>query len=118
MASGTIVPGTSQSFASEIEKRADYIKTVVFDSPGGSVADAIAMGRLIREHKFATEVGDGKYCASAYTLVFAGGVVRIARQKAIIGVHQIAAVRLAGSAPPSDDWHSRSLRAARVISPI
>ncbi len=33
MASGTIVPGTSQSFASEIEKRADYIKTVVFDSP-------------------------------------------------------------------------------------
>ena len=32
------------------------MKTVVLHSPGGSVHDALAMGRLIREKKFATEV--------------------------------------------------------------
>jgi len=38
----------------------DYIKTVVLNSPGGSIDDALAMGRLIREKKFATEVEAGK----------------------------------------------------------
>jgi hypothetical protein len=41
MATGTITPGTSQSFAAELDKRGDYIKTVVLNSPGGSVTDAI-----------------------------------------------------------------------------
>ena len=63
MATGTITPGISESFAAEIGKRGDYIKTVVLNSPGGSVTDALAMGRLIREKKFATEVEAGKYCA-------------------------------------------------------
>src|SRR5213595_2274192 len=65
MASGTITPGSSQSFAAEVGKRGDYVKTVVLNSPGGSVTDALAMGRLIRERKFATEVEAGKYCASS-----------------------------------------------------
>ena len=54
MATGTITPGISETFAAEIAKRGDYIKTVVLNSPGGSVTDALAMGRLIRERKFAT----------------------------------------------------------------
>jgi hypothetical protein len=73
MATGTITPGISQSFAAEVGKRGDYVKTVVLNSPGGSVTDALAMGRLIRERKFATEVEAGKYCASSCPLVFAGG---------------------------------------------
>src|SRR2546430_14065231 len=56
MATGTITPGSSQSFAAEVGKRGDYVKTVVLNSPGGSVTDALAMGRLIRERKFATEI--------------------------------------------------------------
>ena len=51
MATGTITPGISASFAAEIGKRGDYIKTVVLNSPGGSVTDALAMGRLIRDKK-------------------------------------------------------------------
>src|ERR1700754_3781736 len=97
MAIGTITPGISESFAAEIGKRGDYIKTVVLNSPGGSVADALAMGRLIRENKFATEVEAGKYCASSCPLVFAGGLERRAGDKATIGVHQIAALGLAGA---------------------
>jgi hypothetical protein len=55
MASGTIAPGVSQSFAAETERHSEYIRTVVLNSPGGSVTDALAMGRLIREKGFATD---------------------------------------------------------------
>jgi hypothetical protein len=103
MASGTIAPGVSEAFATEIGKRADYIKTVVLNSQGGSVTDALAMGRLIREKKFATEVEAGKYCASSCPLVFAGGVERRAGDKATIGVHQVAAIRSATGGPLGDE---------------
>jgi hypothetical protein len=99
MATGTIAPGISEAFAAEVGKRADYIKTVVLNSPGGSVTDALAMGRLIREKKFATEVEAGKYCASSCPLVFAGGVERRAGDKAAIGVHQVAAISSVSAAP-------------------
>ncbi len=92
MATGTITPGTAKAFADEVAKRGSYIRTVVLQSPGGSVRDALAMGRLIRESKFATEVDKGRYCASACPLIFAGGVERRAEPSAAIGVHQVAAL--------------------------
>jgi hypothetical protein len=103
MATGTITPGLSEAFAAEVAKRGDYIKTVVLNSPGGSVTDALAMGRLIRERKFATEVEAGKYCASSCPLLFAGGVERRAGDKAAIGVHQVAAISSANNAVPRDE---------------
>jgi hypothetical protein len=103
MATGTITPGISQSFAAEVGKRGDYVKTVVLNSPGGSVTDALAMGRLIRERKFATEVEAGKYCASSCPLVFAGGVERRAGDRATIAVHQVAALLSAANGPPRDE---------------
>ena len=103
VASGTITPGIAASFATEVGKRGDYIKTVVLNSPGGSVTDALAMGRLIREKKFATEVEPGKYCASSCPLVFAGGVERRAGDKSIIGVHQVAAMTSAAASAPRDE---------------
>ena len=92
MATGTITPGISEAFAAEIGKRGDYVKTVVLNSPGGSVADALAMGRLIRERNFSTEIESGKYCASSCPLVFAGGVERRVGDRAVVGVHQVAAI--------------------------
>lgn len=92
LATGTIMPGTAQAFADEVKKRGDYIKTVVLQSPGGSVRDALAMGRLIREKKFSTQVESGHYCASACPLIFAGGVERHAEPNAAIGVHEVAAL--------------------------
>jgi hypothetical protein len=103
IATGTITPGISDAFAAEVGKRGDYIKTVVLNSPGGSVTDALAMGRLIREKKFSTEVETGRYCASSCPLVFAGGVERRAGDKAAIGVHQIAAIGSARAGPPRDE---------------
>src|SRR3954463_7355567 len=103
MATGTITPGIFESFAAEVGKRGDYIKTVVLHSPGGSVTDALAMGRLIREKKFATEVEAGKYCASSCPLVFAGGVERRAGDRAAIGVHQVATMASTAKAMPRDE---------------
>jgi hypothetical protein len=103
MASGTITPGISEAFAAEVNKRGDYVKTVVLNSPGGSVSDALAMGRLIRDKKFATEVEAGKYCASSCPLVFAGGLERRAGDRAVIGVHQVAAIGSDSHGPPRDE---------------
>jgi hypothetical protein len=93
LATGTIEPGTAEIFAAEIAKRGSYVNSVVLHSPGGSVTDALAMGRLIRQKKFATEVEGASYCASSCPLVFAGGVERRAADKAAIGVHQVTAFR-------------------------
>jgi hypothetical protein len=103
MASGTITQGISQNFAEEAERHGEYIKIVVLNSPGGSVSDAMAIGRLIREKKFATEVEAGKYCVSSCPLVFVGGVDRRAGEKAMIGVHQVAAIRSAADGAPRDE---------------
>jgi hypothetical protein len=103
MATGTITPGSSESFATEVGRHGEYVRTVVLNSPGGSVTDALAMGRLIRQRKFATEVEAGKYCVSSCPLVFAGGVDRRAGDGATIGVHQVAAIRPAANGPPRDE---------------
>jgi hypothetical protein len=103
MATGTITAGSAQAFAAEVEKHGEYIKTVVLNSPGGSVNDALAMGRLIRARKFATEIGPGTYCASSCPLVFAGGVERRVGARAVIGVHQVAALKSAAAEPSRDE---------------
>ncbi len=99
LATGTIEPGTSKIFAAEVEKRGGYIKTIVLRSPGGSVSDALEMGRLIRKKQFSTEVEAGRYCASSCPLVFSGGVERRAGEKAVLGVHQVFALTRDGLSP-------------------
>jgi hypothetical protein len=113
MATGTITPGISEAFAAEVSKRGDYIKTVVLNSPGGSVGDALAMGRLIRDKKLATEVGAGKYCASSCPLVFFGGLERRAGDKAAIGVHQVFAASAPDPLAPRDDMSDAQRISAR-----
>ncbi|MET0678330.1 MAG: hypothetical protein ABW175_21230 [Bradyrhizobium sp.] len=114
MATGTITPGISEAFATEVGKRGDYVKTVVLNSPGGSVGDALAMGRLIRDKKLATEVEAGKLCASSCPLMFFGGVERRAGDKAAIGVHQVFAVSAPDpAAPPRDDMSDAQRISAR-----
>lgn len=96
-AKGTIAPGTAERFKAEIDKRGDYVKIVVLNSPGGSVSDALAMARLIRERKFDTLVEGKALCASSCPLVFAGGTKRSAEPGATIGVHQVFAAGQPGT---------------------
>lgn len=103
---GTIMPGSAASFAAQVEQYAEYIKTVALDSPGGSVVDALEMGRLIREKGLATSVAAGSLCASSCPLVFAGGKERVAAPASAIAVHQIYA------ATPADQTLAARLAAA------
>ncbi|CCD86378.1 conserved protein of unknown function [Bradyrhizobium sp. ORS 285] len=102
-ATGTITPGSARAFTDEVERHGEYIKTIVLNSPGGSVADALVMGRLIRARKFSTEVEPGKTCVSSCPLVLAGGVERRVGERATIGVHQVAAVRAANAVRTDND---------------
>jgi hypothetical protein len=88
-AEGTIMPGTADAFAEFVaSERAASVTEIVLHSPGGSVADAIAMAHLIREKGLNTRILADGYCASSCPLVFAGGGKRIADATSWIGVHQ------------------------------
>ena len=100
MLTGTIDPGSAARFAEEIGARGEYVSTVLLDSPGGSVKDALEIGRLIAEKGLWTEVRNGGLCASSCPIIFASGSERIAGAEAAIGVHQIYAAAL--SATPVD----------------
>ena len=93
---GSIDLGSADRFAAEIAARGEYVETVVLDSPGGSVVDALAIGSLIHEKGLATKVAAGSLCASSCPIVFASGAERIASPQAAIGVHQIYAAALSG----------------------
>jgi hypothetical protein len=112
MATGAILPGTAAMFAAEIAKRGSNITTIVLASPGGSVADALAMGKLIRKRNFATEVEAGHYCASSCPLVFAGGAVRRVGDSAAIGVHQVSA--MAATPLPANE----GMQDAQIVSAV
>ena len=104
---GTILPGSAATFAGRGRVLSpNTSKTVALDSPGGSVTDALEMGRLIREKGFATSVAAGSLCASSCPLVFAGGKERVAAPGAAIAVHQIYA------ATPSEATMASRLAAA------
>jgi hypothetical protein len=96
-ATGAITPGTAERFKEEIEKRGDYVKMVVLNSPGGSVRDALAMSKLIREKGLSTRVEANAHCASSCPLIFSGGVERVAEKGASVGVHQVMAVPMAAA---------------------
>lgn len=93
---GSIDIGSAERFAAEIAARGEYVQTVVLDSPGGSVVDALAIGSLIHEKGLATKVAAGSLCASSCPIVFASGAERIASPAAAIGVHQMYAAALSG----------------------
>ena len=110
-AEGRIVPGSAKAFADAIANLKGRRLPILIHSPGGSVADAGAMGELIRAKGLAVAVArtlitncpeaspkcpdgpgaaitGGATCASACVLVLAGGVERLAGPSALIGVHQ------------------------------
>lgn len=89
LAEGTIDLGAADRFAQEIEARGEYVKVVALNSPGGSVDDALAMSKLIRDRQLGTKVASRALCASSCPIVFAGGVSRVAEKDAVIGVHQV-----------------------------
>lgn len=88
VASGVFAAGTAEAFRRFDEANERRIEVVVFDSPGGLVHEAIALGRHLRERGLAALVPEEGLCASACPLAFAGGRERIAHPAAWVGVHR------------------------------
>lgn len=118
LAEGSIEQGAAARFRAEIEARGEYVTTIRLNSPGGSLEDAMAMARLVRERGYRTEVNDGALCASSCPLLFAGGVTRSAGQRAAIGLHQFYAATGATTAPAQamSDAQITTARIARHLA--
>jgi hypothetical protein len=98
---GNIDQGSSDRLESELSERGEYVRVVTLNSSGGSLQDALAMARLIRERGLDTRVEDGALCASSCPLIFAGGENRSAGELSAIGLHQFYAAP--GGALPSPE---------------
>lgn len=86
-----IVSGTF-AFSDDLDRFARLVRThnpaaVSFNSPGGNVAKAMELGRLIRSYRLNTLQFRGIECSSACSLAFMGGTMRYA-EAGSIGVHK------------------------------
>ncbi len=84
---GEIAPGDDLRFAKQLEADDGLLRAAI-NSPGGSIRDALAIGRVLRETGLNTEVEAGDICFSACPYVLAGGVLRAVGEGAQVGVHQ------------------------------
>ena len=83
---GAIADGDAERLRTQLSDTA--IDTLILQSPGGSVRDALILGRILRDQDIGTRVLNGEFCFSACPYIFAGGTTREAEPDAAIGVHQ------------------------------
>lgn len=85
---GRIAPGDAARLAERLERRDEADITIWLDSPGGSVTDALEIGRALRAGGFDTAMRTGAVCLSACPYILAGGATRRLEDGALVGVHQ------------------------------
>jgi hypothetical protein len=88
---GGIAPGDGARVASLLAERfgaENPPRALLIHSPGGSVDDALALGRAIRDLGLTTRIAPGDVCLSACPYLFAGGTARQVDEGGALGVHQ------------------------------
>lgn len=66
----------------------DGLRSIVLDSPGGAVDEALEMAALMDRERVAVTVGPGATCASACAqIIFFAGVERIVQEGGRLGLH-------------------------------
>lgn len=83
---GAISVGDAARIISELREMRPEI--VSLNSPGGSVFDALEIGRALRDVDADTRLTDTAVCLSACPYIFVGGVKRVIDETARFGVHQ------------------------------
>lgn len=66
------------------------VAAIRFDSTGGNLSEAFALGRLLRRQHLAARIPAGAVCASACVYAFAGATSRQVDPGGRIGVHMYA----------------------------
>ncbi|ASM72824.1 MULTISPECIES: hypothetical protein [Roseobacteraceae] len=85
---GTIAAKDAARIIALITTAAPAPERLVLQSPGGSVADALELGRFIREKDIATEIRADEVCYSSCPYLLAAGTTRTISETASVGVHQ------------------------------
>lgn len=83
--SGAFGAGSASIVKAQLEQTRD-VTTVVLESPGGRIVEAVHIAQLIRERKLNTYVET--HCESACTLIFLAGADRAGTPGAQIGFHR------------------------------
>lgn len=85
---GTIAPGDAPRIAKQLEAMAPDLENIILNSPGGSVQDALDLGRALRNGGWQTGMRENDICYSACPYLLAAGVARDIPDSASVGVHQ------------------------------
>lgn len=85
---GAIAPQDAPRIIAQLSNADPAIETLVVQSPGGSVSDALEIGRHLRASGIATQLLAGEFCYSACPYLLAGGTAREIAPAASVGVHQ------------------------------
>ncbi|WP_299557734.1 hypothetical protein [uncultured Sulfitobacter sp.] len=85
---GAIADGDAVRILKQIDELRLPPTRVLLNSPGGSVRDALTLGRALRQRSVDTEMRDGDICYSACPYLLAAGVTRSVPDTASVGVHQ------------------------------
>ncbi len=83
---GEIATGDATRILPALDREAP--DRISLNSPGGSVEDALEIGRAIRAAGIATSIASGAICLSACPYLLAGGVERGVEEGGLVGVHQ------------------------------
>jgi hypothetical protein len=95
---GPVASGDLLNLQSQISALpADSAVAVLLESPGGSLAEGVAMGRFFYRARIITVVGNKGVCASACSIAFLGGrnaktgkPMRIKSSTGLLGFHQFS----------------------------
>lgn len=85
---GAIVQGDAERITKQLEALTPQPARVILNSPGGSVRDALDLGRHLRDAGLNTAMRDGDICYSACPYLLAAGTTRDIPNTASVGVHQ------------------------------
>lgn len=120
---GRIGPAAAGWFRDQLDAAKLGSGDVVFlSSPGGSLDQGLIMGAVVRSRGLTTVVGrvdsggrpQPARCASACVFVFAGGKVREAMPRSMLGVHQFSSTGAKGE-ESAGDIVSRTQRTTGII---
>jgi hypothetical protein len=111
LARGAIVRGDTERLKvalASVNKGADGLRTIAFDSWGGSVDEAFSMAALMDREKVTVVVRSGATCASACSqILFLAGVHRVVEDGGRLGFHSCSVAGAGTRAPICNEMIAR-----------
>ncbi|WP_411975467.1 hypothetical protein [Sulfitobacter faviae] len=85
---GAIEAGDAERIVKQLSELTPAPEEIYLNSPGGSVRDALELGRYLRREELNTALREGDICYSACPYLLAAGAARTVPESASVGVHQ------------------------------